>query len=132
MLLAKSRRVVATTASLVLLASLLAAGCTKKDEDASSSTSSTTTQGDAALIAAGEAVFKANDCGKCHAVAGQGGRMGPDLSKIGAESEHTSEWLVAHIKNPKSHNPKSRMPAFEGKISDKDLLALGAYLASLK
>lgn len=63
---------------------------------------------------------------------GGGRRGGPNLSRVGAEAEHTSEWLIAHIKNPKTHNPSSRMPAFEGKISDKDLLALGAYLASLK
>ena len=55
---------------------------------------------------------------------------GPDA--CGGEAEHTAAWLVAHIKNPKAHNPGSRMPSFEGHISDKDLLALGAYLASLK
>jgi mono/diheme cytochrome c family protein len=41
-------------------------------------------------------------------------------------------WLAEHVKNPKTHNPGSRMPAFEGKISDADLRALSAYLASLK
>lgn len=88
--------------------------------------------GDATLIAAGQAVFKTHNCGNCHGINGEGGGSGPDLSKVGAEAEHTTEWLIAHIKNPKSHNPNSPMPAFEGKISDKDLLALGAYLASLK
>jgi mono/diheme cytochrome c family protein len=63
---------------------------------------------------------------------GRGRGKGPELTHVGAEAEHTPEWIVAHIKNPKTHNPRSRMPAFEGKISDKDLLALGAYLSSLK
>ena len=58
--------------------------------------------------------------------------MGPDLSRTGAAASHTPDWLVAHVKDPKTHNPGSRMPGFAGKISDKDLLALGAYLAGLK
>jgi hypothetical protein len=51
---------------------------------------------------------------------------------LGADPSHTPQWLADHVKNPKSQNPNSRMPAFEGKISDKDLQALGVYLASLK
>ena len=117
-------------ANLALLAFLLAtAGCTKSGGNAPGASAR---GGDTTLVAAGQTVFTNNGCAKCHAVGGQGGRMGPDLSRVGAEAGHTSEWLVAHIKNPKAHKPASRMPAFEGKISDKDLLALGAYLASLK
>ena len=58
--------------------------------------------------------------------------MGPDLTRVGADPSHTPQWLAEHVKNPRSQNPTSRMPAFEGKISDQDLLALGTYLASLK
>jgi mono/diheme cytochrome c family protein len=87
---------------------------------------------DAALVASGRAVYEKQGCANCHAVNGQGGRKAPDLSRVGADAEHTPEWLVEHIKNPKAHNPRSSMPAFAGKIDDKDLLALGAYLASLK
>ena len=79
-------------------------------------------------MATGRTVFESNGCAGCHS----GGGQAPDLSHVGAEAEHTPEWLVAHIKNPKTHNPSSTMPAFAGKISDSDLLALGAYLASLK
>ena len=88
--------------------------------------------GDAALIAAGKTAFSANNCGRCHAVGGQGGGRAPDLSHVGAEAGRTPEWLTAHIKNPKTHNPTSRMPAFEGRINEADLHALGVYLASLK
>jgi len=31
----------------------------------------------------GESVFKTHDCGQCHAIAGLGGTLGPDLSDIG-------------------------------------------------
>ena len=58
--------------------------------------------------------------------------MGPDLTRVGADPTHTPPWLVEHVKNPRAQHPSSRMPAFEGRISDQDLAALGAYLASLK
>ena len=83
-------------------------------------------------MASGKAVYDSNGCTRCHSINGQGGRMGPDLSRTGATAGHTSEWLVAHVRNPKMHNPGSRMPPFEGKITDQNLMALGAYLASLK
>jgi cytochrome c2 len=67
---------------------------------------------------------------------GPGGMMGrnkgPDLAKVGEDPAHTVDWLMEHIRNPKAHKPKSRMPSFEGKIKDDDLRALAEYLASLK
>lgn len=62
-----------------------------------------------------------------------GGMGGTDLTKVGADSKHTVAWLSAHIRDPKSHSPYSRMPASgPDKISDTDLKALAEYLASLK
>jgi mono/diheme cytochrome c family protein len=125
MSLMKSKRTLLLAASLALLTSLPAiVGCAKKDGAGG--------PGDAALIAAGQSVFASNNCARCHAIGGQGGRMGPDLSRVGAEAGHTPQWLVDHVRNPKAHTPSSRMPSFQGKISDQNLLALGAYLASLK
>jgi hypothetical protein len=57
---------------------------------------------------------------------------GPDLGKVGANPDHTVEWLVKFIKSPKSVKPQSRMPDFETKINDDDLTALAEYLATLK
>ena len=111
-----------TIACLSAVAFLSTAGCDKGGAGGDNS----------ALISQGRTVYNANGCANCHSINGQGGRKAPDLSKVGAGEEHTAEWLAAHVKNPKAHNPGSRMPGFEGKISDKDLLALGAYLASLK
>jgi cbb3-type cytochrome oxidase cytochrome c subunit len=61
-----------------------------------------------------------------------GGNRGPDLGKVGGESDHTVAWLTEHINNPKAHKPDSRMPPFEGKIKYDDLHAVAEYLASLK
>jgi cbb3-type cytochrome oxidase cytochrome c subunit len=57
---------------------------------------------------------------------------GPDLGKVGTNPDHTVEWFVKFIKDPTSVKERSRMPKFEGKISDDDLTALAEYLASLK
>jgi cytochrome c oxidase subunit 2 len=82
---------------------------------------------DAARIALGKKVFTAQ-CQGCHKVAGKGGTSGPDLSKVG--KEHTMAELAKKIKDPKSNNKDSIMPAFAG--PPKDLEAVSYYLASLK
>lgn len=101
--------------------------------------------------AAGKRVMVASGCFRCHAVDGargpvegpapdvqpgagkmRGGGRGPDLRTVGKDPEHTVAWLEQFIRNPKSIRPRSRMPAFDGKIKPDDLRALVAYLASLK
>ena len=64
---------------------------------------------------------------------GPGGPGGgaPDLGKIGADPEHTVEWLVEFIRDPKSKKPDAHMPGFAGRINDEGLQALAEYLASL-
>lgn len=63
---------------------------------------------------------------------GPGGRA-PDLGKVGANPDHTVEWLIAFIRDPKSQKPDARMPPFPAeKINDESLKALAEYLASLK
>jgi cbb3-type cytochrome oxidase cytochrome c subunit len=58
---------------------------------------------------------------------------GPDLTMVGVDAKHTKEWIADHVRNPKAHTPQSRMPASgPEKISDADLDALAAYLASRK
>lgn len=66
-----------------------------------------------------------------------GGKMrstrGPDLAHVAKDPEHTVDWLMAHIRNAKTHKPDSAMPPFpESKINDEDLRHLADYLASLK
>jgi cbb3-type cytochrome oxidase cytochrome c subunit len=86
----------------------------------------------AASIAAGKKVYNANGCKNCHAIGGKGGKVGPDLSKVGANPKHTPKWFEAKVTNPKASDPDSSMPSFADKIKGKDLTNLGLYLASLK
>lgn len=90
-------------------------------------------------FAAGKKVYADNNCARCHKLGETGGGPtgggmgGTDLTKVGADSKHTVAWLSAHIRDPKSHSPYSKMPASgPAKISDTDLKALAEYLASLK
>jgi cbb3-type cytochrome oxidase cytochrome c subunit len=56
---------------------------------------------------------------------------GPNLAKVGANPEHTRDWLIAYIRDPKAVNPKSRMPK-QANLSEDQLGALADYLGSLK
>jgi mono/diheme cytochrome c family protein len=84
-------------------------------------------------------IFDQN-CAKCHALPGstpsadgKGGRgKGPDLTRVGADSTHTVDWIAEHIRNPKTHKPDSRMPSFDGKLSPADIRALAEMLAAMK
>jgi mono/diheme cytochrome c family protein len=83
--------------------------------------------------AAGRQAFRLKGCVRCHSVDGtEEGLRGPELSKVGADPLHTPQWLAQHIRNPQNHNPQSRMPRFEGRITQDELLALSAYLSSLR
>jgi outer membrane lipoprotein-sorting protein len=73
------------------------------------------------------ALYRSSGCGRCH-----NGGAGPDLSHEGADPEHTAKWIADHIKNPQMHTPGSSMPAFRGKISDRNIDLLATYLASNK
>ena len=57
-------------------------------------------------LANGQQIF-AKQCQSCHRVAGKGGRLGPDLSRIGAARTHAA--LVREIRNPHEWIP----PAYE-------------------
>lgn len=132
-LIVNSRAVLMTVAGLGLCASLLTSAAIAAPPK-KKTTKKTTAKpaSSAALIAAGKKVYAANGCKNCHAIAGEGGKGGPDLTKVGAEASHTPKWLEVQVVNPKAHNDSSTMPSYEESIKGKDLTALVAYLSSLK
>lgn len=79
--------------------------------------------------AKGKALFEGKyGCLTCHLIAGKGGKIGPDLSKVG--SARDGDYIMKVIKNPQSVNPKSMMP--NQKISDEDAKLLTEFLLTLK
>ncbi len=81
-----------------------------------------------AKIEQGRDLYAARKCPVCHAVEGKGGKVGPDLSKIGGRRDPA--WLKQFLPNPKALFPDTIMPPFPG--SEEELEALIAYLSSLK
>jgi cbb3-type cytochrome oxidase cytochrome c subunit len=62
-------------------------------------------------------------------IGGKGGIIGPDLSHVGKQRD--GAWLVKQIKEPKSHNPNTQMPAYP-QFSDEEVQALISFLTGLK
>jgi mono/diheme cytochrome c family protein len=66
----------------------------------------------------------------CHKINGSGGTAGPDLSNEG-NKDRSADWLIAQIRNPKTHNAVSTMPPYAG-LSQEQIENLAAYLLSLR
>ena len=54
--------------------------------------------------------------------------IGPDLSRVGGK--YPAEYLARWLRDPALQRPTAHMPALE--LSDEDIRALAAYLASLR
>jgi nitric oxide reductase subunit C len=77
----------------------------------------------------GKNLYNQNRCDLCHRIGGQGGVIGPDLSKVG--SKYDTQWLTKKIKDPKSVNPATQMPAYP-QLSDNEIEAVVGFLKGLK
>jgi ubiquinol-cytochrome c reductase cytochrome b subunit len=80
-------------------------------------------------VQAGAKLFSSQGCIACHTVHGQGGNIGPNLSNIGAQALSRA-WLTQQIRDPKSHDPSTAMPAFTS-LSDQQVNQLVDFLESL-
>jgi ubiquinol-cytochrome c reductase cytochrome b subunit len=76
---------------------------------------------------AGIAYFRAENCTSCHAIAGKGGNVGPDLTRISINKD--AAWMIAHFKRPSEVRPGTSMPPI--RLSDAQLNSLAAFLLKL-
>jgi mono/diheme cytochrome c family protein len=76
----------------------------------------------------GEKLFLRYNCWVCHTVRGKGGKLGPDLTKVGTRRK--DNWMVSHFKDPRSVSQKSFMPQFN--LSDEQIDELVVYLKTLQ
>ncbi len=81
-------------------------------------------------VGKGKQVFQSSGCSGCHKVNGQGGQVGPELTG-GTLKGRSRQWLEDQIRNPKSHNPNSIMPAFAD-LGNERLNDLVSFLMSLE
>jgi cytochrome c oxidase subunit 2 len=91
------------------------------------------------LLREGKALFVSLGCGACHAVRGVAqGRLGPDLSNVGARRTIAAGTLpggvgniAAWIASAQHLKPGNLMPSYD-RLEGPQLRALAAYLASLQ
>jgi len=69
-----------------------------------------------------------NNCIGCHAIAGAGKEIGPDLTYVA--DKRNKEWLIANLKDPQQFSPQSPMPKFD-KLPEEDLSKISDYLGTL-
>jgi ubiquinol-cytochrome c reductase cytochrome b subunit len=70
----------------------------------------------------------AEACVMCHAVSGEGGTVGPDLSEVGRRRD---EAQLRQIISEGARTPgKPAMPAFQTRLTPEQIAALSSYLAS--
>jgi cytochrome c oxidase subunit 2 len=90
-------------------------------------------------VSQGQRIFETTACINCHTVAGTpaNGRFGPDLTHLmsrdtiaAGAADNTPDNLRRWILNPDAIKPGSLMPAMQ--LSDQDLVALTAYLETLR
>ena len=69
-------------------------------------------------------------CANCHMIDGEGGSIGPDLTRIGAQRD--AKWLHVWITQPDAVDPVANMPAFGEALSEKEMSVNVKYLADRK
>ena len=77
----------------------------------------------------GQELFDTIGCMGCHIVNGKGGVVGPDLSDE-ADKGRSRQWLTTQIRDPKSNDPASIMPAYNN-LSEEKIKDLVDYLMTL-
>ncbi len=68
-------------------------------------------------------------CTACHQISGKGGTIGPAFTANLLKGK-SRDWLTAQIRNPKSHNPSSIMPAFTS-ATDQQVNDIVDFLLSI-
>jgi ubiquinol-cytochrome c reductase cytochrome b subunit len=69
-------------------------------------------------------------CANCHMIDGEGGSIGPDLTRAGAQRD--AKWLHEWITQPDAVDPAANMPAFGDVLSPEEMTTIVTYLAARK
>lgn len=84
----------------------------------------------AQLVDYGKKLYRQEGCFSCHQLNGQGGKVGPDLTKEGTRGR-SNAWLIGHFKSPAAYTPGSVMPSFKN-LTHQQLQALTSFLQNEK
>jgi len=80
------------------------------------------------LIEEGKQIFSDYGCIACHRIGDEGGKLGPDLSRVGFMLQ--PQYIYRWIRNPESFKPSTRMPNLG--LSKDEALAISLYLSTLR
>ena len=80
-----------------------------------------------ALAEQGAKVVRSKGCTSCHRIKGVGGDIGPALD--GVKARHDDQWLSRWLHDPRSVNPRARMPRLP--MTDDQIKAVIEYLKTL-
>lgn len=78
------------------------------------------------LVTQGKPLFATKGCENCHGIDGTKAETAPDLTRV-RNRHKDAGYYIRYIKEPKSVNPNSTMPAFKD-LTDAELAALADYL----
>lgn len=74
----------------------------------------------------GCAAYNTN-CARCHGLGVLSGGVAPDLRKLERDDEG-DEWFINRVRTGYHHNGMTKMPAFEGILSQEAMWAIRAYI----
>jgi mono/diheme cytochrome c family protein len=81
-----------------------------------------------ANVKAGFTAFQTH-CVKCHAINGEGGQVGPELNApTSVTANRNDDWIRQFVRDPRSLNPQSKMPAWESGRDTHQIDSILAYL----
>ena len=85
-------------------------------------------RGNALALKIGSSGFNQN-CARCHGLEAISGGMAPDLRYLDKAGEG-DEWFLNRIRHGYTQNGMTKMPAFEGTLSQEAMWAIRTYLDS--
>jgi cytochrome c-550 PedF len=85
-------------------------------------------RGSAVAVKIGSSGFNQN-CARCHGLEAVSGGIAPDLRYLD-KNEEGDEWFLNRIRHGYTQNGLTKMPAFEGILSQEAMWAIRTYLDS--
>jgi cytochrome c oxidase subunit 2 len=79
----------------------------------------------------GKKIVEAKKCSICHAHEGKGGKTGKPMAELAAD--RSDDFLKGSLLDPKKTiAADTKMPSYQGKLTDDEVAAVIAYMKSLK
>lgn len=85
-------------------------------------------KGDETAIGIGSSGYNQN-CARCHGLEAISGGISPDLRNL-EDNDDGDSWFITRVRGGATQNGVTKMPAFEGILSQEAMWAIRAYIVS--